>query len=118
MTKRVVVLICVLGLLTSACGGRAKSTGSDSTAFGATTTTAAGNAADMIGPLPIPWGPGTPKAAPAGTVGVTDNSIKIAVISDKAGQVKIPTASIEESMRAFAGWCNDLGGIEGRKLVL
>ncbi|MEO6629290.1 MAG: ABC transporter substrate-binding protein [Aquihabitans sp.] len=44
--------------------------------------------------------------------------MKIAVISDKAGVVKVPTASIEESMKAFVGWCNGFGGINGRKLEL
>jgi hypothetical protein len=40
------------------------------------------------------------------------------VISDKAGQVKVPTASIEESMQAFVDWCNGLGGVNGRTLAL
>ncbi len=40
------------------------------------------------------------------------------MISDKAGQVKVPTASIEESMQAFVDFCNGFGGINGRKLEL
>ncbi|MCB0977062.1 MAG: ABC transporter substrate-binding protein [Acidimicrobiales bacterium] len=74
----------------------------------------------MFGTLPAPCG-----KAPAGGVkavngvkGVTADSIKIGVISDKAGAVKVPTASVEESVKAFVEYCNDLGGIDGRKLEL
>jgi len=74
-----------------------------------------------VGTLPLPCGPaagGAPKAPTQPADGVTANSIKIAVISDKSGQVKVPTASIEESMQAFVDFCNSFGGINGRKLEL
>ena len=74
----------------------------------------------MFGTLASPCGP-----APAGfdasaskETGVSADKIKIGVISDRAGPVKLPTASVEESVRAFVGYCNDLGGINGRKLDL
>ena len=124
MKMRIVALCCVLAVLASACGSRvnkddlAKNNGTGGTA---TSTTAAGGGdggGDKIGTLDIPCKDGTPTPAPAGTVGVTDDTIKLATISDKAGQVKVPTASIEESMQAFVNFCNDHGGINGRKIEL
>lgn len=50
--------------------------------------------------------------------GLTAEQIRIGVISDKAGVVKVPTVSVEESVRAFVDWCNDHGGVNGRTLVL
>ena len=77
-------------------------------------------AAPTFGTLAVPCGPGArPPAQPASdTEGVTQDRIEIAVISDRAGQVKVPTASIEESMQAFVDWCNGFGGINGRELDL
>jgi len=119
MSKRVMGLLCVVMLTASACGSRTKDSSANNSLGGSTTTsTAPADASAKIGTLDNPCGPGTPKAAPAGTPGITATTIKLAVISDKVGQVKIPTASIEESMRAFAGWCNGFGGIAGRKIVL
>ena len=39
-------------------------------------------------------------------------------ISDKSGVVAVPTAGIDGSVDAFVEFCNSLGGINGRKLVL
>ncbi|QXC62931.1 ABC transporter substrate-binding protein [Aquihabitans sp. G128] len=139
MKTRVIALCCILALLASACGSRLSDgelatgggTGSGSAA------TSSGSATDgpgitkgstkdegpKVGTLDVPCGMAADgKAstkAPAGDVpGVTADKIKIAVISDRAGQVKVPTISIEESMKAFVGFCNEFGGINGRKLEL
>ncbi len=40
------------------------------------------------------------------------------MISDKSGVVAVPTAGIDGSVDAFVQFCNSLGGIHGRKLVL
>ena len=127
-------LCCALVLVASACGSRLSDnelatgggTGSSSnTSAGANgngTGTTTPGAGDKIGTLPVPCGKGEGDNAPAdpppGTEGVTKDAIKIAVISDRAGQIKVPTASIEESMQAFVDWCNGFGGINGRKLEL
>jgi ABC-type branched-subunit amino acid transport system substrate-binding protein len=73
-----------------------------------------------IGTLPVPCGEGSraPGEPPAGTPGVTADTLSIVVISDRAGQVKVPTASVEESVQAFVDWCNGFGGINGRTLEL
>ena len=80
----------------------------------------ADGSATMIGSLPVPCGPGDrpPGTPPSDAPGVTAEAIEIAVISDRAGQVKVPTASIEESVAAFVEWCNGFGGVNGRTLEL
>ncbi|WP_421120681.1 ABC transporter substrate-binding protein [Aquihabitans daechungensis] len=134
MKIRVVALCCAFALLATACGSRLSEeelatgggTGSAAAPSGGTGgssgggATGGGESADKIGTLEIPCGKG--EAAPTEPAeeveGVTADTIKIAVISDKAGQVKVPTASIEESMQAYVDWCNGYGGINGRKLEL
>ena len=103
-------------LLVAGCGNRT-SGGSGSGLGGATTTAAPAGQGGDFGTLASPCGPGDAKGAT--DVGVTDGAIKIGVISDKdAGPVRVPTAGIEASMRAFVAYCNGRGGIEGRKLEL
>jgi ABC-type branched-subunit amino acid transport system substrate-binding protein len=133
---RVVALCCVVALLAAACGSRLSEeelatgggTGGGSAASGSTDggsgTSGAGisegEGGPKIGSLAVPCGEGeeAPTEPAEKVEGVTADTIKIAVISDKAGQVKVPTASIEESMQAFTDWCNGFGGINGRKLEL
>jgi ABC-type branched-subunit amino acid transport system substrate-binding protein len=126
--------MCALALVAAGCGSRLNDSELASgagTGGGGTQTTSGsadatkgpgisdkGTGTPKVGTLPVPCGKGTPKDPPAGTIGVTKDSIKIAVISDKSGQIKVPTASIEESMKAFVKFCNDFGGINGRKLDL
>ncbi len=56
---------------------------------------------------------------PAGTPGVTDDTIRIGVISDKENPtVPLPTVGIEEAVKAFVAFCNAAGGINGRQLDL
>ena len=58
-------------------------------------------------------------AAPTDTPGVTDTEIRIGVISDRKNDlVPVPTIGVEEAAEAFVAFCNDSGGINGRKLVL
>lgn len=136
MKIRVVALCCAVALLAAACGSRLSEdelatgggTGGGSAAAsssgGSGGTGSAGisegEGGPKIGTLAVPCGKGeaAPTDPPTSDEGVTADTIKIAVISDKAGQVKVPTASIEESMQAFTDWCNGFGGINGRKLEL
>jgi ABC-type branched-subunit amino acid transport system substrate-binding protein len=125
------VLCCTIALLVTACGSRLSNdqlatgggTGGDGQAASSGTGVngagiTKGSGGPKIGTLDVPCGKGTPKAPPAGTIGVTKDAIKIAVISDRVAAVKVPTASIEESMQAFVDFCNGFGGINGRKLEL
>jgi len=71
----------------------------------------------MVGTLKAGCGQANP-ARGATDLGVTDTTIKIGVISDKGGVVAVPTAGIDGSVEAFVQFCNSLGGIDGRRLVL
>ncbi|HMJ75690.1 MAG TPA: hypothetical protein VK507_06945, partial [Iamia sp.] len=56
---------------------------------------------------------------PADTPGVTEDTIRIGVISDKENpSVPLPTVGIEESVNAFVEFCNAAGGIGGRTIEL
>jgi hypothetical protein len=70
----------------------------------------------MFGDLPVPCGPGD--ASGATDQGVTDESIKIGVIADPGAIVPGLNVELHDGMVAFAGWCNDLGGINGREVEL
>jgi ABC-type branched-subunit amino acid transport system substrate-binding protein len=134
---RSTALICALALVVAACGSRlsdddlasgagtgggaAVTTPAGSGTSGAGITEAADDRGPMVGTLPVPCGEATDggPAAPTGDdPGVSADAIKIAVISDRAAVVKVPTASIEESMQAFVDFCNGFGGINGRTLEL
>lgn len=129
MKIRSVALCCALALVATACGSRLSDEelatgggvgGGAPTGEAAAPSAPEGDGAPMIGTLEIPCGEGdaAPGEPPADTEGVTAETVEIAVISDKAGQVKVPTASIEESMQAFVDWCNGQGGVNGRQLSL
>jgi ABC-type branched-subunit amino acid transport system substrate-binding protein len=56
---------------------------------------------------------------PADTPGVSEDSIRIGVISDRENPaVPLPTVGIEEAVKAFVEFCNEAGGINGRTLEL
>jgi len=56
---------------------------------------------------------------PADTPGVSDDTIRIGVISDRENPaVPLPTVGIEEAVKAFVEFCNEAGGINGRTLEL
>ena len=50
------------------------------------------------------------------TRGVTDSSVKIGLILDQTGPLKMLTAPITEAMRLYFRHVNDRGGINGRKV--
>ncbi|MCU1454890.1 MAG: hypothetical protein JWN46_3036 [Acidimicrobiales bacterium] len=131
------IAVCVaLTLVAAACGSRlsqaklAAGAGSGGGAGAGVVVATGGNTKGVskgptgphIGTLPLPCGAapaGAPAAATSSTApGVTADKIRIAVISDKSGAIKVPTGSIEESAQAFVDFCNSYGGINGRKLDL
>ncbi|MDL4816352.1 ABC transporter substrate-binding protein [Actinomadura opuntiae] len=65
-----------------------------------------------FGDLKDVCGPGSPAKAPA--QGVTKNAIDVGVFSD-VGFTKNP--ELLDSAKVFTSWCNELGGVKGRKLV-
>jgi hypothetical protein len=85
-------------------------------AGGSTTTVKGKAAADSFGTLDTPCGSGDAKGATA--QGVTDSSITIGY-GDDAGYQPAPGLShqMSDGMKAMIAWCNNQGGINGRKVV-
>lgn len=75
-----------------------------------------GGGQPMFGTIPVPCGQGDAKGET--DQGVTDDAIEIATISDPGGLVPGLNQGLWDGMEAFVGWCNDLGGINGRELKL
>jgi len=97
----------------SATTGSTAADGSATTVAGATTTPAT---AAKFGTLDSPCGKGTAKGAT--DKGVTDTTITIGY-GDDAGYAAAPGLDKEmsDAMKPFIKWCNDQGGINGRKVV-
>ena len=105
----VVVALCLVGV---ACGSRK----SESSGGGGTSdTTAAAAAAGTFGTLTNVCGPGDAKGATA--QGVTDTEIRVGTVADP-GYTGAPGLDQElfDTAKAFSEWCNDAGGIQGRKI--
>jgi ABC-type branched-subunit amino acid transport system substrate-binding protein len=121
--QRRVALVLIAGLcLVASCGSRQSGAppGGEAGSGGATSSTAVsgGHASSgAVGTLAPVCGSGHP-AHGATDKGVTDTTLTIGVISDKSGVVAVPTAGIDGSVEAFVQFCNSLGGINGRRLVL
>ena len=116
---RAATLLFAAVLVASACGSRESGPPLDVAGAAAPSPTTGPNESRgvTVGTLR----PSCSRADPARgatETGVTDTTIKIGVISDKSGVVAVPTAGIDGSVDAFVQFCNSLGGIHGRKLVL
>ncbi len=129
MRRSALVILCVLVLGASGCGSRTDSDSADGESeLGGTETTAQdgqdgaplGPDSAELGTIANPCsGEVAEGEAPADTPGVTDDTIRIGVISDKENPaVPLPTVGIEESVKAFVELCNAAGGIDGRTLEL
>jgi ABC-type branched-subunit amino acid transport system substrate-binding protein len=131
MKRTVAVLICLL--FVAACGSRVDTsatapvaTGGGPAAGGGAEGTGGGGSApaaedgSKVGTLDNPCSAEKAEGAgPTDTPGVTDTEIRIGVISDRKNDlVPVPTIGVEEATEAFVAFCNDSGGINGRKLVL
>ncbi len=125
--KRISVsLLCVLALAIAACGSRADGPTGGGDGLGAPTSAGEGGGGDAsadsktIGTIDNPCsGEAAKGALTEGTPGVTEDSIRIGVISDKESPiVPLPTIGIEEAVKAFVDFCNEAGGINGRQLEL
>ena len=123
MIKKLMAIAAVALLTASACGSRADDGGTADGGLGPDTGGGAPGTsapdADLIGTLPVPCGPGDTSGYPEQTErGVTRDAIKISTISDPGGAVPGLNQGIFDTMAAFADWCNDLGGINGRKIEM
>ena len=119
--RRIVPLLLVPLLLAAlACGSRADTDATDEGLDGGPDPTDGPTAAEPIGTLDNPCGgEASGGAVPDGVPGVSDDTIRIGVISDKENDIApVPTICVEDAVRAFVEMCNDLGGINGRRLDL
>lgn len=113
-----IAVALVVTMLTGACGSRlsheeiAKAAPSGG---GGGSSNGDGSSGDgTFGNLPSPCGPGD--ASGATDLGVTDDQITITAVADPGGYIPGLNIGIHHAMQAFEKWCNDQGGINGRKL--
>lgn len=121
-------LLIVLVLLLAACGSRADTSEADDDLGGEDQAQdggggegggALGPDSEELGSVPNPCGGEAAGGGPTDTPGVTDDTIRIGVISDKENDLApVPTIGVEEAVRAFVDLCNEAGGINGRELEL
>lgn len=116
--KRIAVVLACLALIASACS---RSDSGDE-GSGSTTTTAAsdggsGAKSASFGDLTDVCQGGSPSGSP--TTGVSADSIHVATFSD-VGFAGRPGLNQEffDTADVFEQWCNDRGGINGRKVVV
>ncbi|NUU24731.1 MAG: ABC transporter substrate-binding protein [Streptomycetaceae bacterium] len=105
---RILAAAAAAALLAAGCSGR----DGPGTEEATTSAPPRGAAAASFGELAGVCGPGTPTSSPA--QGVTASEIKVGVFSD-VGFTK--NQEFADSAKVFTSWCNDLGGINGRKVV-
>jgi ABC-type branched-subunit amino acid transport system substrate-binding protein len=124
---RLLVVGLAFAVLAAACGSRASRqeiqaadaksalTGSAQAGVGGPSAQPGGSSQPgMFGTVPSPCGPGD--ASGATDVGVTDTEIKVVTIADPGGLKPGLNQGVFDTMKAFEKWCNDQGGINGRKL--
>lgn len=104
--QRTLAALVAIALIAAGCGGRSGSEEEQPPAAAAPAV-----AADF-GDLKSVCQPGKATGAPA--QGVTATEIKVGVFSD-VGFTKKP--ELVDAAKAFTSWCNEAGGINGRKLV-
>ncbi|MFK0109363.1 ABC transporter substrate-binding protein [Streptomyces sp. NPDC091217] len=113
MRRLLIGAVTVTAVLLAGCSTRS----GDDTGSGAAhnaSPTASGSAASSadFGTLKNVCGPGTAKSS--SVQGVTGTSIQVGVMSD-IGFTK--NSEFPDAAKVFTSWCNDAGGINGRKLV-
>ncbi|MEZ5169354.1 MAG: ABC transporter substrate-binding protein [Acidimicrobiia bacterium] len=115
MRARLGVLVVVVGLLAAACGSRTDDQAVVAQGGGTDSTEQAGQPSESG--IESPCGEGD--ASGATDTGVSDDSITIANVAD----IDVPAVpglfqQNQEAVEAFVAYCNSLGGILGRELVL
>jgi ABC-type branched-subunit amino acid transport system substrate-binding protein len=108
-------LLAIASMLASGCtrsNSQTQTNGGDTSTTAGTST---GGGSGSFGDLKDVCGPGNAKGSTA--QGVTDKAIKVGTISDP-GFVGRPGLNQElfDAAEVFTKWCNDAGGINGRKI--
>ena len=120
--KRIITPLVLIAILAAGCANHNDSSASAGGETrggnnGATETTAASKPG-VFGTIAEPvCGPGS--GGPASAQGVTADTIKIGVAGD-ANNTIVPDVNKElyDTSQAFVAWCNEAGGINGRKIEM
>ncbi|CAM8656944.1 Leucine-binding protein domain containing protein [Acidimicrobiia bacterium] len=104
-----VAVVAAISLFAGACGGGRSDSTTDTTAKGGASSTS-------FGDLESPCGKGTPSGPTS--QGVSADSVTIGY-GDDAGYSGAPGLNKEmsDAIKAMIAWCNEQGGINGRKVV-
>jgi ABC-type branched-subunit amino acid transport system substrate-binding protein len=105
--KRIIVAVAAASLLLAGCSGRS----GPEVASGGDDAPAASQASGDFGDLSGVCGSGDAKSA--STQGVTADTIQVGVFTDM-GFTK--NSEFADAAEVFSSWCNDAGGINGRKI--
>ncbi len=107
---------CVIALLAAACGRSDTQTGGGETSSTSTKSESAA-ASGAFGTSDVVCQDGSPSGSPA--QGVTPTDIRLATFSDPgfAGRPGL-NQELFDAATVFADWCNEAGGINGRKIVV
>ncbi len=124
--RRVILAVAVLASVATLVIGCGHSDGAATAATvtaktdeASTASTGAGDRPGVFGELGQVCGPAEGKAQPSDVRGVTDTEIQIGVLNDAGNELSPGLgASYPAVAKAFADWCNDAGGINGRKIVI
>lgn len=93
--------------------------GDDTTATDQSTDGTSSDDPGVFGELGRICGPAEGDVTPSDVRGVTDTEINIAVLNDAGNEVSPGLgANYPKVAKAFAEWCNEAGGINGRKIVI
>ncbi len=106
-TRRVLTGVVLLGVALAACGNSKSQTSSPTTRSSSNTPVTTASAADLTRNVPRP-----------GVRGVTDTTIRVAVITAKTNPIGGRYHEFIDGIRAYFKVINDKGGIYGRKLVV
>jgi len=112
LKRSLAVLLCVLALAASACGASGESSGEESDEGVTETTAATGDDAAMWGDLESPCSEGD--ASVKEGEGPATDKLYLGVPNDRNSEIR-PGLNAEfwDAAVAYAGWCNDQGGIQG-----
>lgn len=119
--RGIALTILAVGMLTATSCGHSSTPEAGKSPAGATTTVSAGGGDEpgTFGELGRICGPADGDVNPSDARGVTNDAIRIGVLND-AGNDLVPGlgANYPKVAKAFAEWCNEAGGIEGRKIEI
>ncbi len=109
-SRRMLIVLTAALVLVAGCSGRTASEGEEDQGGGSASPTS--DIASGFGDIPVACQGGSMSTEP--TQGVSADEIRVGVFSD-VGFNK--NSEFVDAAEVFTSWCNDLGGINGRKVV-